>query len=506
MSTLTIGLDSGLTVTKAVLFDETGRPLASASRRLPQSSPHPRWVERDVDGMWEASAAALRELLDTAGVRGSDIAGIGVTAHGDGLYLLDAQGRPTRPGIVSLDSRAHQVVERWDADGRTKRNLELAGQPFFPAGPQPILAWLVEHEPEVVERTRWLLPCKDVIKQRLTGEVSTDPTEASAGWCDVHTQEYSDDVLALLDLAGHREKLPPVVPCTEVAGQVTAAAAAATGLAEGTPVVAGLHDVDASAIGTGAHRSGQLTMIAGTYSINEVIADDPVPGEDWFARSFLDKGRWMHMAISPASATNLEWFVQKLCAADVREAEAADADPFAFIEAEVDAAGRDAGGIVFLPFLYGSPHGAEPSGTFLGLRGWHDRGHLLRAVMEGVVFNHRTPVDALRTAFAVTEARLTGGATNSRRWAQMFADATGLEVVLTDSAEAGALGTAMCAMVGTGLHDSVESAIRATVHDTDRLVPDDGEEREHLESGYEHYRRVVDALEGAWEPRGPAPA
>lgn len=500
MSGLTIGLDSGLTVTKAVLFDEAGRPLATATRRLPQSSPHPRWVERDVDGMWEASAAALREVLDTAGVRGSDIAGIGVTAHGDGLYLLDAQGRPTRPGIVSLDSRAHGVVDRWDADGRTKRNLELAGQPFFPAAPQPILAWLLEHEPEVVERTRWLLSCKDVIKQRLTGEVSTDPTEASAGWCDVHTQEYSAEVLALLGFADHADKLPPVVPCTEAAGQVTAAAAGATGLAEGTPVVAGLHDVDASAIGSGAHESGQLTMIAGTFSINEVIADQPVPGDDWFARNFVDRGRWMHMAISPASATNLEWFVQKLCPTDVRVAEEAGNDPFAFVEDEVAASG-DTGGVVFLPFLYGSPHGAEPSGTFLGLRGWHDRGHLLRAVLEGVVFNHRTHVDALRATFPVTEARLTGGATRSRRWAQLFADATGLDVVLTDSTEAGALGTAMCAMVGAGVHDSLASAIAATVHDTDRLTPDDGDERARLDSAYEHYRRVIDALDGAWEPR-----
>ena len=120
--------------------------------------------------------------------------------------------------------------------------------------------------------------------------------------------------------------------------------------------------------------------------------------------------------------------------------------------------------------------------------------------MEGVVFNHRTHVDALRGSFPVTEARLTGGATNSRRWAQMFADATGLEVVLTDAKEAGALGTAMGAMGGAGLHDSVASAIEATVHDTDRLTPDDGEEHARLDTAYAHYRRVIDALEGAWEP------
>lgn len=158
MSTLTIGLDCGLTVTKAVVFSEDGRPLASASTRLPQSSPRARWVERDVEEMWEASAQALRSALEQAGVEGSDVAGVGVTAHGDGLYLVDESGAPTRPGIISLDSRAHNVVERWDAEGRTERSLELAGQPFFPAAPAPILAWLLEHEPGSVERARWILP------------------------------------------------------------------------------------------------------------------------------------------------------------------------------------------------------------------------------------------------------------------------------------------------------------------------------------------------------------
>jgi L-xylulokinase len=498
MSPLTLGLDCGLTVTKAVLFDEQGRPQASASTRLPQDSPNPRWVERDVDGMWKASAEAIRSVIEQAGVDASEIAGIGVTAHGDGLYLVDEQGAPTRPGIISLDSRAHTVVERWEQDGRLERALELAGQVPFPAAPPPILSWLLENEPETVERARWMLPCKDVIKQRLTGEVSTDPTEASAGFADVHRQEYSSEVLALYDLGDQERLLPPVVPSTEVMGKVTESAAAETGLKAGTPVVAGLHDVDASAIGVGSYEPGQLTIIAGTYSINEVIADRPVADERWLARTFVTPQQWMHMAVSPASATNLEWFVQRLCPAEVKAAEESGDDPFGFVEREIDEAG-EAEGVLFLPFLYGSPFGAAPSGTFLGLRGWHERGHLLRAVLEGVVFNHRTHIDALRESFAISEGRLTGGAVNSRRWAQMFADALDLEVVLTDSGEAGALGVAMCAAVGTGIHDSLEAAIGACVRETDRLVPEAGE-RERMDRGYAHHRAVVDALEGAWEP------
>jgi L-xylulokinase len=498
MSPLTLGLDCGLTVTKAVLFDEEGRAVASASTRLPQDSPKARWVERDVEGMWTASAETIRSVIEKAGVDAGDVGGVGVTAHGDGLYLVDERGAPTRPGIVSLDSRAYKVTERWDQEGRFERGLELAGQVPFVSSPPPLLAWLLEHEPETVERARWMLPCKDVIKLRLTGECATDPTEASAGFCDVHTQDYSDEVFALYGLEGQERLLPPVTGCTEIIGQVTEEAAAACGLRPGTPVASGLHDVDASAIGIGSHEPGQLTMVAGTFSINEVIAERPVTDERWLARTFVRPRQWMHMAISPASATNLEWFVQKLCKAEVERAEAAGEDPFAFVDKEIDAAG-EAEGMVFLPFLYGSPFGTAPSGTFLGLRGWHERGHLLRAVLEGVVFNHRTHVDALRESFPVSEGRLTGGATNSPRWAQMFADSLGIEVVMTDSPEAGALGVAMCASVGTGVHGSLEEAIEACVRVTDRLEPQ-AAEAERLEGGYAHYRRVVDALEGAWEP------
>ncbi len=498
MSKLVLGLDCGLTVTKAVLFDETGRPHATASARVPQESPRPRWLERDIDALWTASAGAVRSAIEQAGVHPGDIAGVGVTAHGDGLYLLDAEGRPARAGILSLDSRAHEISARWEEEGRFERMLEVTGQVPGPLSPAALLTWVAENEPEVFERARWALACKDVIKLRLTGEVSTDTTEASTSFCDVRTQTYTDEALAVYDLEGSAYLLAPVVGCTEVAGTVTQEAAGLTGLAPGTPVVSGLHDVDACAIGIGCLEPGQLAMIAGTASINEVISDQPIVDERWFCRNFVRPGQWMNMSLSLSSATNLEWFVQRLCHADVVAAEARGEDPFAFVEREVAAVADEPNEVLFLPFLYGSPHGAAASGTFLGMRGWHNRGHLLRAVLEGVVFNHRTHVDALRDAFEMSEARLTGGAVRSRRWTQMFADALGLSVLLTDAEESGALGTAMCAAVGTGMHDSLEEAASASVRVTGRLEPDTASQ-EQLETKYAHYRRVIDALEHAWE-------
>ena len=376
--------------------------------------------------------------------------------------------------------------------------LEVTGKVPGPLSPAALLTWVIENDADVFDRSRWPLPCKDVMKLRLTGEASTDFTEASTSFCDVRTQTYTDEALAVYGLEDCAGMLAPVVGCTEVAGTVTAEAAELTGLAPGTPVVSGLHDVDACAIGIGCLEPGQLAMIAGTASINEVISDQPIVDERWFCRNFVRPGQWMNMSLSLASATNLEWFAQRLCQADIAAATERGEDPFGFVEREIAAIADEPAEVLFLPFLYGSPHGAAASGTFLGIRGWHDRGHLLRAVLEGVVFNHRTHVDALRDAFEMSEGRLTGGAARSRRWAQMFADALGLTVLLTDAEESGALGTAMCAAVGAGMHGSLEEAAKASVRVTERLEPN-ADSREQLEARYAHYRNVIDALEGTWK-------
>lgn len=493
MGRFVLGLDCGLTVTKAVIFDDEGREVSSAGARVPQETPRSRWLERDVDALWQASAEAIRSAIESGNVDPREISGIGVTGHGDGLYLLDANGKPTRRGILSLDSRAHRITEKWKSEGRFERMLEVTGQVPGPLSPAALLAWVIKNEPEVIETSRWALSCKDVMKMRLTGEVSADPTEASTSFCDVNTQSYSAEALAVYGLEEYERLLAPVVGCEEVAGLVSGDVAELTGLVAGTPVVSGLHDVDASAIGIGCLEPGQLAMVAGTASINEVISDHPVTDPRWFARNFVRPGQWMHMSLSLASAGNLEWFVQRLCRADYDSAAGRGENSFAFIEREISDIAEEDNEILFLPFLYGSPHGAAASGTFLGMRGWHTRGHMLEAILEGVVFNHRTHVDALRDAFTISEGRLTGGAVRSRRWAQMFADVIGLDVLLTDAGESGALGTAMCAAVGTGLHASLEEAASASVRVVDRLKPNP-QSQEKFEAKYSRYHKTVRAL------------
>jgi L-xylulokinase len=275
MSPYLLGIDSGLTVTKAVVFDEDGRQRGVGAVNNAHKSPHPRWVEQDMDRLWESCYGAIRQALDEAGIGGGDIAAVGVSGHGDGIYLVDEEGRPVRAGVLSLDSRAYKVLERWQESGVTDRALELAGQKPFASLAATLLTWFKEHEPESFERTRWILYVKDWLRYKLTGEYATDPTEASSGFTDVNTQEYSPEVLSLYGLEEVQGKLPPVVACTGVVGEVTREAAEATGLAGGTPVVSGAHDIDACPVGVGCTKPGQLTMIAGTWSINGVISDRP---------------------------------------------------------------------------------------------------------------------------------------------------------------------------------------------------------------------------------------
>lgn len=465
---LLIGIDAGSTVTKTVVFDLTGEVVATASQRVALQYPRPRHVERDQDQLWEAVCSVTRRALE--GLDSSEVIGIGITSHGDGIYMVDADIRPTRPGIMSLDSRGEDVVHAWNARGVSDALFDITGQRPWASAPSVLLAWLAQHEPDVVVASAWALPAKDMLKARMTGEVSTEPTEASVSFTNVLTQEYDLAIFPLIGVPEAVRLLPPVVPSDAVAGTVTAQAAAAMGVPEGIPVAASAHDVDCSALGSGVARVGVASVVAGSFSINQVISQEPKTGQAWFARNFVLPGRWMNMSISPTSSANMEWFVQHLCAADVAAAPAGS-DPLSFIDREVAAVMDDPSEVVFTPFLFGSLVGDGRPATFTGLRAWHTRGHVLRAIMEGVALGHQSHVAALASAFAFDRVRLTGGATKSNVWCQIFADAFGLPVEIPHHEESGAWGAALLAGVAVGAFPDVVSAAETSVQVARSYLP-----------------------------------
>lgn len=496
MTEALLGIDAGQTVTKAVLVHAgTGREIAVGQARVPVSTPHPRWVERDMEEVWDGCVRAVRAVLAQApDVR---VVAVGLCGHNDGCYPVDSDLRPVRPAILAMDTRAHEQVSRYRAAGVAEAVLPLTGQSPFPASPAAVQAWLAEHEPETLARARWLLFCKDWLRLRLTGEVATDPTEASASFTDVRTQRYSSEAFARFGLTELADRQPPILGSAEIAGRITASAAELTGLPAGVPVVTGAHDVDAGALGMGAVTPGAVSLVMGTFSINQVVTDTVRVDHRWQARAFLRPGHWLAMSTSPASSSNLEWFVRTLCPES-----ATGEDPFAFVAEEVAAStGQDLP--LYLPFLYGAPTpepGPAASGAFLGLRGWHTRGDVLRALWEGVVLNHRAHLDALRSAFPFTgPARLSGGGARSPAWSQLLADAAELPLEITAGAEPGARGAALLAGIGAGrFAGPAEAAATAEVVRAHAPEPT-GVAR--MAGRAAEYRAAIESLQPWWNSR-----
>ena len=268
---------------------------------------------------------------------------------------------------------------------------------------------------------------------------------------------YDDTLLDLYGLSDARRLLPRLVDPSEIAGRVSAEAAARTGLAEGTPVIGGFFDVVSSAMGSGVVAPGEASIIVGTWSINQVFSSAPVVNDSVFMAAGFGPERFVNIDSSATSAANLEWYVREFV-----ERGGHHPDPFGHCNARVAEVVPAEDDPLFHPFLYGSGEGAEFRAGFYGIAGWHTEGHLLRALMEGVMFEHRRHIETLKRAgVCFDHAALSGGGARSPVWPQMFADGIQVQVRVAEAQETGALGAAIGAGVGAGLFENYEGGIAA---------------------------------------------
>jgi len=504
MRQFVLGIDDGGTVAKAGLFGVDGRELAIARRKTEMSSPHPNHTERDVEQLWQATAEAIREVLGRAGVDPREVAAVATTGHGNGLYLVDEQGQAVRPGIISTDTRAQSYVARWKAEGTHRAVLPKTMQSLWAAQPPALLAWLRDHEPEVLMRARWALMVKDLVRMRLTGEAWGELTDMSGtSLVDVAAGQYDEQVLGAFGIAEFGPLLPPLRRSEEVCGRVSRKAAEQTGLAEGTPVAGGLFDVDACALASGLIEESQLSVVAGTWSINQYASLQPVVHEDLFMTSrYCLPGWYLMMEASATSASNLEWFVSEFMKADGDQAKLAGRSVYDLCNELVAATPAEAAGPLFFPFLHGSNADPNARACLMGLAGWHCRGHVLRAIYEGVVFGHRAHYDRLlRFRAPPQKVLLTGGAAQSEPWVQMFADAYQLPVEVPAGRELGTLGAAICAAVAVGCYGSYPEAVRAMAR-VERVQEPDARRAELMATKYDRYQRVLAGLGPVWQHLG----
>ena len=497
-----IGIDAGGTMTKAALFDASGRELACERRPNKMLFPAEGHTERDADAMWGAVCDAIQALLETTGVTAGDIAGVSVSGYGSGLYVVDRQGDPIRPGIVSTDSRATTLVAAWDRDGLTAENGPLVQQRFWSGQSTALMAWLAEHEPATVDRAYSVLFCKDFLRARLCGEISTDPTDGGiAGLIDVTRSAYAEEIFRPLGLKKWLGKVPPIAPSVEIAGRVTEAAAKLTGLKAGTPVVRGVVDVAASALASGVTDPRQMSVVAGTFSINSTLHDSPRLSKLPFLQCLYPiGGRYLATEGSATSAGNLDWFCRTVLDGEAARCAAQGKSIYEYCsELVVSAMGRSSDAL-FYPYLFGGPKGA-PAGL-IGLKVSDTLADIMRAIFEGVVFAHKIDINGLMTgpdAAAISSIRLAGGASRSDIWAQIFADVLGLPVEITDGSELGAQGVAICAAAAVGLHANIDAAIEGMVRVKRRFAPNP-EMTAHYRKAFDRFAVLSDAMASLWRP------
>lgn len=459
-----VGLDLGTSAVKGILVDTDGRTLATATRALELSTPSPLAAEQDPEAWWSNSIEVLRELSRADDP--SRIAGVGLTGQKHALLPLDAAGRPLTPAVLWCDARSAAETEEVHASvdrttlGRRTGAFALPGY-FLPK-------WLRfrRRQPDVAASTASFVFAKDWLRLRLTGVPATDRTEASSSLLyDIGRKVWAEDLATMFSVP--IGALPPVVRSSDVAGRISAAASALTGVPEATPVVGGAGDNEAGALACGAIGGGVVAVILGTSAT--VVAAHESRG----AAGGLVWGR--HATRSGYAATGvvlsagraLEW---------IRDA----AFPGDFTLEEVVEAARASdpgeGALVFLPSLTGerSPvPDAGASGAFLGLRPGHGRGHLARAVLEGVALSIAEVIQLMRGAgVAVDDLRLTSGGAASSFWRGLVGAATGLGVRAMGEAHGPALGAALLAARGTGRFKTLSAGIEAWVVPPPPEIPD----------------------------------
>ena len=483
-----LGMDVSTTATKALLVDETGKVVGVGSVEYPYDTPRPLWSEQDPRYWWDAAVGAIRKALDQTGVSADEVAAIGLTGPMHGSVLLDDAGEVVRPAILWNDQRTEEECDEIRRRIGKERLIQITGNDALTGFTAPKLLWVQRHEPENWERVRHILLPKDYVRYRLTGEFAIDVADGSGTILfDLARRTWSDEILDALGL--DRSLFPDTHEGPDVTGALSAAAAEATGLRAGTPVVAGGGDQSANAVGVGAIRPGIVALSLGTSGVVFAATEEPFTQAEGRLHAFCHAvpDRWHLMGVMLSAAGSLRW---------LRDAVAPDKS---FDELVAGAAEVEPGaeGLMFLPYLSGerTPHpDPHARGAFVGLTVRHDLRHMTRAVLEGVAYGLRDSLQLMmETGLARPhQIRASGGGTRSQLWCQILADVLGTQIATIPDAEGAAYGAALLAAVGAGWFPTADEACAATV--TVQPVAEPGDAASHFDSHHPIYQELYPAL------------
>lgn len=472
MDEVLLGIDVGTSGCNITAIDRQGHVVDEGFGEHRTYHPHPAWAEQDPDDWYDVISRLLRAMFERGKCRADQIAAVSLDGSTHNAVLADADFRPLRRAIMWTDQRSVAQAARLEKEAG-EHIFETTYQKPTPTWTLPQILWVQEHEPEVVARTARVLFSKDYVRHCLTGTWETDHIEAQGSlFYDMGRRDWASDLSQLAGLSV--DSLPPLVEPTAVVGSVTRAAAEATGLREGTPVVAGCSDSAIEDYAAGAIEPGQMILKLATAGNVNVMTAEAHPHPKTLTYSHVIPGMWYSVVATNTAASAERWFRDHFCAEEMAQAKEQGTSPYALMQAQAAKIPPGAEGVFFHPYLLGerAPYwDANLRGSFVGASMRHGKAHFLRALLEGVAYSLR---DCFRTILElglhVDDIRLIGGGAKSTLWGQIIADVFARPMIRPAGCDA-SFGAALLAGVGVGLFDSEADAVRRCTKVRDVLQP-----------------------------------
>ncbi len=463
-----LGIDVGTSGTKTLLCDDQGSIVASASEAYPSSHPKPLWSEQNPEHWWTATVKSVRRVLRSAGVKGREVQGIGLSGQMHGAVFVDKDHAVLRPAILWNDQRTSaECSEITEGFGR-QRLLRLVCNPALTGFTAPKILWVRKHEPKVYERTVKILLPKDYVRFRMSGVFATEVSDASGTLLlDIRKRTWCEPLLSRLGI--DQELLPDCFESDEVSAEVGEKAARELSLAKGTPIVGGGGDQAAGAIGNGIVRSGAISATLGTSGVVFAYADqvrtDPKGRVHTFCHAV--RGKWHVMGVMLSAGGALQWYRDNFAEPECAQAKRRGQNPYDLLCDQAAEAPLGSEGLFFLPYLTGerTPH-ADPyaRGAWIGLTPRHTRRHMVRSVLEGISYGMKDSFEIIRgMRIPIGQIRISGGGARNDFWRQMMADVLGKAVSTINASEGPAFGVALLAGVGTRAFRDIRQACKATI-------------------------------------------
>ncbi len=491
---LFLGVDVSTTAVKALLIDDAGEVVSSATAEHDLSTPHPLWSEQNPQDWWHGAIQSIRQTLDQAGASGEEVASVGLTGQMHGLVLLDDQNRVLRPAILWNDQRTGAECEEITQKVGFDRLLGITGNKVLTGFTAPKILWVRNHEPEVYSRIAHILLPKDYVRFSLTGGYAVDKADgAGTILFDLKERDWSTELLDILEIP--LAWLPKTYEGPEVTGKVTSQAAGLTGLRAGTPVVGGGGDQAAQAVGVGAVIPGVIALTLGTSGVVFASTGEPFIEKEGRLHAFCHSvpGTWHLMGVMLSAGGSLRWYRDTL----------QQGTSYHDLLAPAESIPPGSEGLIFLPYLTGerTPY-PDPlaRAAFVGLTVRHTQAHMTRAVLEGVAFGLRDGMELVRSAGLgkIDQVRVSGGGASSALWRQILSDVMAAELVTVNTTEGAAFGAALLAGVGAKAWNTVGEACQSTVKTTERTQPQ-AEAVGRYTQAYHLYRELYPALKPTFD-------